>query len=186
MALLAVATSLFVVSDCYASRYGRDGFSSNPDINGGVTCSACHASGAAVPGVTLSGPTSVDAGTTHNYTVIISGGPAQSAGVNLSVSGFTGQLAPLDADLHRVGEELSHTAPKPFSGGVVSFSFRWTAPPYDTEVALYAAGNSSNNWLDLLGNGIGIDVLNISVRNGIQPPPPPPSPPPSSEIGLSQ
>ena len=184
--LLVAASSFLVVSDCHASRYGRNGFSGNPDTNGGVTCIACHASGAAVPRVKLSGPTTVNAGTTNDYTITISDGPGQSVGVNLSVSDFIGQLAPRDADLHRVGEELSHTAPKLFSGPDVSFSFQWTAPAYDTRVALYGAGNSSNNWLDLLGDGIGTDVLIISVRNGTQPPPPPPSPPPASEINLSR
>jgi hypothetical protein len=70
----------------------------------------------------------VDAGTTNAYTVTITGGPAGTGGVNLSVSDFAGLLEPSDLDLHLIENELSHTAPKVFEGHEITFSFLRTAP----------------------------------------------------------
>ncbi|QLQ06426.1 MAG: hypothetical protein HZY76_10475 [Anaerolineae bacterium] len=49
---------------------GVSGYSGNPNINGGATCSACH-SGGQVPVVTLTGPTSVAPGSTHTYVLSV-------------------------------------------------------------------------------------------------------------------
>ena len=119
----------------------------------------------------------VDAGTTNAYTVTITGGPAQTGGVNISVSDFVGQLAPSDLDLHLIGNELSHVAPKSFVGNTVTFSFQWTAPAYNITTTLYAAGNSSNGQLDLLSDGVNTHSLEVTVQNGTQPPPPENNPP---------
>ena len=104
-------------------------------------------------------------------------------GVDISVSGFYGTLSPKDSELHLIGTDLAHTSPKPFLGNTVTFSFRWTAPAFNANVILYAAANSSNDQLDLLGDGINTATLNITVENG-QPPPPPPPPPPAAGIAL--
>ena len=165
---------LLATASAQASQNGRNGFSGNPATNSGVTCSVCHAPGAPVPNVTLTGPSVVNAGTSQAYTVTIGGGPGQTGGVNLSAG--DGDLAPRAGDLHRIGEELSHITPKAFSAQSVSFSFDWTAPAYNTTTKLYAAGNSSNGALDLLGDGIGTDTLDIVVQNGTVPPPEPPPP----------
>ncbi len=172
--VLASTLLAAISSVAEASRFGRNGFSGNPSTNGGVVCTACHAPGAPTPQVTLSGPTLVDAGSTYIYTVEIAGGPAQTAGVNLSISDLAGELAALDPRLQRVGQELSHKQPTPFQSSLVSYRFRWTAPPYNAALTLFAAGNSSNGELDLLGDGIGTDSLRIQVRNGGAPPPQPP------------
>ena len=175
-----------------ASRFGRDGFSGNPGTNNGATCTACHAPGAAVPTVTITGPQTLDAGTIAEYTVTIAGGPAQTAGVGVSASGGAGSFEAVGKDVHVVGAELSHTQPKAFAKGVASFRFRWRAPDHNGPVALYAAGNSSNGQLNLLGDGIGTRQLTVTVQNGDAEPPPPPPPPPADASlepyasGLSQ
>ena len=127
----------------------------------------------------------MDAGTTNAYTVTITGGPAQTGGVNISVSDFVGELAPSDLELHLIGNELSHVAPKTFVGNTITFSFLWTAPQYNTTVTQYAAGNSSNGQLDLLNDGINAHSLEITVQNGTQLPPPEP-PPPVGDIQLEE
>ena len=162
-----------------ASRFGRDGFSGNPQTNNGATCTACHAPGAAIPNVTISGPQTLDAETIAEYTVTITGGPAVTGGVGVSASDAAGSFQAVGSDVHVVGGELSHTQPKAFSGNSVSFRFRWRAPAYNGPVTLYAAGNSSNNRLNLLGDGIGTRRLIVTVRNGDPEPPPPPPPPPA-------
>lgn len=163
-----------------ASRFGRDGFSGNPQINGGATCAACHAPGAATPTVTLSGPQTLDANTIAEYTMTITGGPAVTGGVGVSAGDDAGSFEAVDGDMHAVGDEISHAQPKPFGGGSVSFRFRWRAPAYNGPVTLYAAGNSSNGQLDLLGDGIGTRQFTVQVVNGDPEPPPPPPPPPAT------
>jgi glucose/arabinose dehydrogenase len=175
-----------------ASRFGRDGFSGNPGTNGGATCTACHAPGASVPTVTISGPQTLDAETIAEYTVTIAGGPAVTGGLGVSSSGDAGSFEPVGSDVHVVGGEISHTQPKPFAKGAVSFRFRWRAPAYNGPVTLYAAGNSTNGQLNLLGDGIATRQFQVTVQNGDPEPPPPPPPPPSEAVlephasGLSQ
>ncbi|MEO0424976.1 MAG: PQQ-dependent sugar dehydrogenase [Pseudomonadota bacterium] len=167
-----------------ASRFGRNGFSGNPDTNGGSDCTVCHAPGAPVPFVTITGPATVDAGTSNTYTVTIAGGPGVTGGLNVSVSDGIGELVPGDATTQIIEGELAHTEPQAFSGGQLVFTFDWTAPNYDTDAILYAAGNSTTGNLDLAGDGVGTNSLTITVINGFEDPPPPPPPPNPSVIEL--
>lgn len=167
-----------------ASELGRNGFSGNPLTNAGTVCTVCHAPGAVVPQVVITGPSEVDAGTTQAYSVFITGGPGSTAGVNVSVSDGVGELAPIDASLRTIGGELAHSAPLAFSSEQAVFNFTWTAPDYDTDVTIYAAGNSTNGNLDLGGDGVASTAWAVSVVNGVEPPPPPPPPAPEPEIAL--
>jgi glucose/arabinose dehydrogenase len=175
-----------------ASRFGRDGFSGNPATNAGATCTACHAPGATTPTVTISGPSTLDANTIAEYTVTIAGGPGATGGVGVSSTRAAGSFEAVGSDVHVVGDELSHTQPKAFSSGAVSFRFRWRAPAWNGPVTLYAAGNSSNGQLNLLGDGIATRPFTVTVQNGNAEPPPPPPPPPAAAslaphaTGLSQ
>lgn len=177
---IAALVLLAWTSAADASRFGRDGFSGNLQTNGGATCAACHAPGAAVPTVTISGPQTLDAETIAEYTVTIAGGPAITGGVGVSASDAAGSFAAVGSDVHVVGDELSHSQPKAFSGGTVSFRFLWRAPAYNGPVTLYAAGNSSNGQLNLLGDGVDTGQFTVTVNNGDPEPPPPPPPPPAS------
>jgi glucose/arabinose dehydrogenase len=157
-----------------ASRFGRNAFSGNPDTNGGLSCTACHTAGAPTPVVTLTGPNVVFAGVRYTYIATISGGPQQTAGVNISVSSSAGTLAAQDTTLRLIGDELTHTTPSLFQAGSASFRFHWTAPSYNGPLTLYAAGNSSDGRVDLSGDGIATSTLQIEVRNGTGQPPTPP------------
>ncbi|MFK7976050.1 MAG: sorbosone dehydrogenase family protein [Halioglobus sp.] len=160
-----------------ASAGGRSGFSGDPADSGGTTCTVCHApDGAATPGLGIIGPTTMDAGTTANFFVLMLGGPAQTAGVNITSGENAGSFEPFADDLQLLNGELTHTAPKPLNDGIVGFPFRYTAPNYSGEVTLFAAGNSSDGGLDLLGDGIGTITLDIVIENGFEPPPEPPEP----------
>ncbi len=185
---LAFATGLVLCSvvalQADASRFGRNGFSGNPDINGGSDCTVCHAPGAPLPFVTIAGPTTVDAGTVNSYTVTIVGGPAVIGGVNVSVSDEIGELTPGDGSTQLIEGELAHTEPQAFNGDQLVFSFDWTAPNYDTDVTVYAAGNSTTGNLDLAGDGVGTNSLLVTVINGFEDPPPPPPPPTPGLIEL--
>lgn len=163
---VVVAALVFSVSSSTASQYGRTGFSGNPQTSGGSTCIACHAANGLEPTVQLSGPATVDTGSTHLYTVTLTGGPAVTGGLNVSTKDLAGSLAAIDSDLSLLDGELAHTMPKPFAGDTLQFNFEWTAPAYTHESVIYVAGNSSNGQLDLVGDGIGTTSLAIAVQNG--------------------
>jgi glucose/arabinose dehydrogenase len=127
----------------------------------------------------------IDAGTVEEYSVTITGGPAVSAGVGISVSDAAGSLEAIAADLLPLDGELTHSNPKSFSGGDATFSFSYRAPNYDAEVTLYAAGNSTDGGLDLAGDAIASASLAVTVQNGFEPPPPPP-PPAGGELEAQQ
>ena len=177
----AGALTLLVIAAFFglarASTYGRVGFSGNPATNGGQDCTACHGPGAALPVVSLSGPTTLAAGAVGLYTFTIIGGPGLTAGLDVSVSGSAGSLAPSGDDTQIISGELTHAAPKPFVGGQASFSFTWTAPAYGGTFTLYASGNSTDGMLSLAGDGIKTTSLPVTVTGGG--PTPIPTPPPA-------
>ncbi|MEM8563753.1 MAG: choice-of-anchor V domain-containing protein [Pseudomonadota bacterium] len=173
---LTILLLVLWVGSAQASQFGRQGFSGDPQVNGGATCTACHAPGAVQPSLDLVGPRNVVAGNTYTYTATLRGGPGITAGFSASTKDSLGTLLAVDGDLRLIGNSVSHTRPKRFSDGQVSFSFSWTAPPFNTQVTLYSAGNSSNGELDLLGDGIAIRSLVVNVTGGTAPPPPPPPP----------
>jgi glucose/arabinose dehydrogenase len=181
LAVVSGALALLVATAADASRFGRSGFSGNPDVNGGSTCTVCHAPGEApVPLVVITGPNQVNAGATAAYTVTLVGGAAVTGGLNVSVSDSFGALAPVDGALQLTEGELAHVEPQPFADGQLEFQFQWTAPNFDTDVVLYAAGNSASGNLDLAGDGVGAATFAVNVVNGFEdPPPPPPAPAPS-------
>ncbi|MHC4607783.1 MAG: PQQ-dependent sugar dehydrogenase [Planctomycetota bacterium] len=182
-AIASILALFLFVPPVSASQFGRDGFSGNPDTNGGAICSVCHTSAAALPTLAISGPTVVDADSTNMYTATLSGGPGVTGGVNISTSGGIGTLLNVDADLVPIGGEISHAQPKAFGGGSVSFDFEWTAPSFNGDVTFYGAGNSTNGQLDLVGDTIDSAQLVVTVING-GPPPPPDPPPPPAEVAL--
>lgn len=165
------------VAQVQASAGGRSGFSGDPADSAGTTCTVCHApDGAEVPALGFVGPSTMDAGTTRNFFVVMLGGPAQSAGINIASGGGAGEFAPFADDLQVLNGELTHVAPKPLANGITGFPFRYTAPNYSGDVTFYAAGNSSDGGLDLLGDGIGSTSFTVTVENGFEPPPEPPEP----------
>jgi glucose/arabinose dehydrogenase len=184
--LMGLYFSVQTSTSVHASLNGRIGFSGNPATNGGATCTACHASGAPVPTVVLEGPASVTVGSTHLYTLTINGGPAQTAGVNISASNNRGSLSPTGPDLQAFLNELTHSAPKPFGGNQATFTFVWTAPSFNDTVILYGAGNSSDGQQSLTGDGIGATNLTIEVTGGTSGPPTASPAPPPATLGLSQ
>ncbi len=165
----------------HASLNGRVGFSGNPATNDGQDCTACHAVGAAVPSIALQGPTAVQAGASARYTITLSGGPAQTGGVNISAGNERGTLLPTGADLQALLGELTHSAPKPFAGDQLQFHFVWTAPEFNDTVTLYAAGNSADGQQSLTGDGIATTSLAVAVTGGNGgPPAASPTPPPAT------
>jgi glucose/arabinose dehydrogenase len=129
-----------------------------------------------VPTITLNGPASVQAGSLNTYEIVISDGPATTAGLNLSLSPNSGELIPVSGETQIFGGELSHVQPKPFTGGQARFSFQWRVPAASQSVTMYVAGNSANGNSLLTGDGINSTQRVIQVTGG---PPPTATPTPA-------
>ena len=107
-----------------------------------ATCATCHSGGSA-PTVELTGPTSLAAGATGQYTLTITGGPGAKGGMNVAVDNTAASLEP-GTDTRKASNELTQKAPTPASNGAITFEFSMVAPPSAGTVKLFAAGNSVN------------------------------------------
>lgn len=138
-AMLAIVACSFFF---YASSTGITGQTRKPGSGNGCTCHGTSATAGVT--VTINGPSTLNINQTGSYTVTISGGPLAAAGTNIAVS--SGTLATVTGGgLQKIGSELTHTGPKTPVGGVVTFSFSFTAPATAGSVTMYANGNSVNN-----------------------------------------
>lgn len=134
-----VLTVCLMSTNALAYAAGITGYSGK----GSATCTSCHAAGAAAPTVEISGPTTLDAGATGNYKLIIRGGPGVKAGFDVAVDNSAASLT-AGTGSKKVGSELTHSAPKAFSAGEASFDFTMTAPANGGTVMIFGAGNSVN------------------------------------------
>ncbi|MCB0189231.1 MAG: hypothetical protein KDE31_33405, partial [Caldilineaceae bacterium] len=184
--ITAIALIVHFSTPASASLNGRVGFSGNPATNSGQNCTACHAAAVALPTVSIQGPTTVTAGSTNLYTFTISGGPAQTGGLNISTSDNRGTLLPTGADTQALLGELTHSTPKPFSGNQVQFVFSWIAPEFNDTVTFYAAGNSTNGEQSLTGDGIGTTTYAVTVTGGSGSPPTVSPTPQQPTLGLEK
>ena len=157
-----LAASLFSLT-AHANKNGITGYSGKAGST--VTCmsSSCHGAkpSALVPTVTLTGPTSLAAGTTGNYTLTITGGPAVKGGMDVAVNG--GTLNTSGTDLKAFGGELTHTAPKAFNSGTVTFDFSLVAPSSSRTITMYASGNSTDGSNTNDGDHSASTTLDIQV-----------------------
>ncbi len=138
-------------------------------------CNQCHL-GAAAPAVTLSGPTTVSAGSTNEYLLTITT-PLAAGGLN--VSALDGAFATGGSDpagtqaIAGSGgrDEITHTAAKAAAAGSITFSFLWTAPLSFVSTDLVAWGNAVDGNSQTSGDQAAFDIL--SVMNADTPSPSP-------------
>ncbi|WP_225413333.1 MXAN_6652 family MXYO-CTERM-anchored protein [Stigmatella hybrida] len=132
--------SLFLLSTpVLANSTGISGQSGKQN----TTCVSCHVDGTAGATVEISGPASLAAGETGQYKLIIRGGPAVVGGYNVAVNSTSAVLQPSEGS-RKVGDELTHSAPKAFVASEVSFDFSLVAPSTPSTLTIYGAGNSAN------------------------------------------
>src|SRR5580700_10266769 len=103
----AVFAALAVATFSEAAFANSDGISGQ-SLSG---CSSCHTGSntGTRPTVTLAGPSTVSPGSSHTYTLTISGPSGVVAGLDVSIVGGTLQTATSDEQL--IGGDLTHTAP---------------------------------------------------------------------------
>ncbi len=157
------AVCLLSPSAVHANSLGKTGFSGKQ----GMTCATCHTTGAGVqaPTVEFSGPTSLTAGQTGQYALIIRGGPGVKGGMNVAVSNTAASLEP-GTGLKKAGSEITHSVPKAFASGEVRFDFSLVAPSTNGTLTLYGVGNSVDGDGDSTGDAVATATLDISVTGG--------------------
>jgi hypothetical protein len=164
-----LAACVFSLS-AHANSAGKTGRSGKQ----GPTCmeASCHSTSpsAAIPTVTLEGPSSLTAGTTGNYTLVITGGAGVKAGMNVAVSDNGGTLDKVGTELRAAAGELTHTSPKPFVANEVRFDFTLLAPTTNRTVTLYASGNSVNGNANLDGDHSASTTKDVQVTGATSAP----------------
>jgi hypothetical protein len=134
-----VLTVCLMSAPALANSAGITGYSGKSS----ATCTTCHAAGAAMPTVQISGPTTLEAGATGQYTFIIKGGPGVKGGFDVAVDNAAASLT-AGTGSKKVGSELTHSVPKAFSAGEVRFDFSLVAPAAGGTVMIFGTGNSVN------------------------------------------
>ena len=139
---------------------GRRGFYSGAP--GDLTCIDCHSDDAHTgTGLTLTGaPTNFVAGQVYPLTLSLNHPGAATGGFQIvatnSAAGNNAMFGTFTAGAGNritttVGSgagRLTHSTPKAFASGNVSWTFNWTAPTTGSGVLFYFAGNASNGDLD--------------------------------------
>ncbi len=172
LALGFVGVALLVAADARAHEDGISGYSGKS----GTICNQCH-SGGATPTVSLSGPTSLQAGASGTYTLTITGGAAVAGGLDAALDSASltagAHLATVSPSTQLVSGEVTHTAPVSFAGGSLSFQLSVVAPPAARTMTLYAAGNSTNHNGEDSGDKAAATTMSITVTGNVPPPAPP-------------
>jgi mono/diheme cytochrome c family protein/chitodextrinase len=160
--------SMAVGHSVFAFSSGVTGYSGNPAAGGGNTCVSCHSGGTA-PTVTLTGPATVQPGTINSYTLTITGGQANSGGLDVSVE--SGSLINTQSSTKLQSSEITHTARRAAVSGAVSWSFDWQAPTTAGIYTIYSSGLSTNG--DGGTNGDAVSAISTLVTVSTAAPEPP-------------
>lgn len=156
-----LALSFLLPLTAFANQLGAVGYSGKQ----GETCNKCHSGGGA-PTVTLTGPSSLQAGQTGSYTLTVTGGAGVRAGMNVAADVADAVLQGVGSETTAFSNEVHHASPKGFSGGKATFVFTLVAPPYSGAVKLFGAGNSCNGNGGDSGDRAGTTTFTISVTGG--------------------
>ncbi|ADO69482.1 uncharacterized protein STAUR_1678 [Stigmatella aurantiaca DW4/3-1] len=151
----------FLSTTALANSAGMTGQSGKQN----TTCVTCHLDGTAGATAEISGPTSLAAGQTGQYRFTIRGGPAIVGGFNVAVSGSAATLQP-GAGEQKQGDEITHTAPKPFANNEVSFDFSLVASSTPTTITVYGAGNSANGDNNSTFDRVVTSTLQVVIAGG--------------------
>lgn len=146
--LIALCMALTGLASAHSS--GISGYS----ITG---CNSCHPGAPLPTSVVISGPTTVTSGSTNTYTLTTTGGAAVVGG--LDVSHDSGTFVVVDTGTKLLNNEITHNAPRNFTGTSVSWTMNWTAPTVtaNTTANLHGSSVSSD------GGGPGGGSLSTSL-----------------------
>jgi MYXO-CTERM domain-containing protein len=152
---LAVVALLVSVAQAYSTGiWGYSGMQ-------GDHCSECH-SGSGTATVMLTGPSTLFAGQTANYTVdVVTGATTRVAGFDVAVSGGTlANVTQANPSFLNDGE-ISHKNPS--KGSTVQWQVAFTAPSSAGTVTMFAGGLSADGDGTTNGDDNGNATLQIDV-----------------------
>jgi uncharacterized protein (TIGR03382 family) len=162
-------TPFRIIGVCVVSLWSAPALATATGITGqsgkdGAACNLCHQGGAA-PTVVIEGPTSLAPGATGQYSLIIQGGAAKTAGADIAVDNTAATLQ-AGTGLKKLGAELSHSQPRAFTGNEARFDFTLVAPATDVTLTLFGAGNSTNGDQTSAGDKATPTQLTVKVGKG--------------------
>ena len=134
-----------IAASAFAYGGGATGYTGKQE---GRSCNSCHSGGTA-PQVTITGPDSLAAGATGDFTMVVSTNQSKAAG---GIAATDGTTLTAGTNLHDEDGELTHNSgAATVSGGKATFSFKLTAPANGTTLRIFAVGLAAN------GSGTGGD-----------------------------
>jgi hypothetical protein len=165
--LLALA-GVFAASPALANSGGVAGYSGQPSVAypSGESCNQCHSGGTA-PTVTLNGPASLTAGSSAEYTLVVSTALSRAGA---GVAATKGVLLTPGTGMRDSFGEMVHNDPQVVSGGSMSFKFTVKAPTSGTAIKLWAVGLAANNANAANGDRATHVTRDITITGGGPPP----------------
>ncbi|MBK6691309.1 MAG: hypothetical protein IPG50_03775 [Myxococcales bacterium] len=158
-----------------ANPLGLDGYTGKY----GATCNECHSGGTA-PQVSLTGPSTLTAGQTAEYTLKVASGAAI---VGMGGAASDGAEVSPGKNTKQKFAEVVHAAPLAPANNAV-FSFKVKAPTYNGPITVYAVANACNNNNGSSGDRAAETLMTVTITGGSNaPPPPPPSSPVDAGAG---
>jgi MYXO-CTERM domain-containing protein len=162
---LALGASLVSVT-ASANSGGVAGYTGKPNFSApqGESCTTnCHGGGAS-PNVSITGPSSIAAGQSAEYSLIVATGSPRAAGAVAATDGV--KLANVSGLADSFGE-LVQNAPMNVGGGQATFRFRVTAPLSGNSLRLWAVGLAAGGGVGSTGgDGAAQITRDITVTGG--------------------
>ena len=168
----AIAASLLtslVSLTALANESGLAGYTGKPNLSApaGESCNNCHTGGTA-PQVTLVGPSTLAAGQTADYSLVIKTASIRAAGGIAATDGIV--LTPGAGVRDSFGEMVPNGGVAT-NGGQATFAFKVTAPLSGTTLRLWAVGLSANGNGATSGDKAAQTLRDIAVTGGAPPKP---------------
>ena len=170
-AVSALLVTVLMSTAALANGGGVAGYTGKPTSFApqGESCSQCHNGGTA-PQVSIAGPSTLAAGQSGDYTLIVKTGETR-AGAGVAATDGVVLTAGTGGGFRDSFGEMVQDGSKAVSGGQATFSFRVTAPLTGTTLRLWAVGLAAN------GSGTGGDsaaqiTQDVSVTGGAPATPP--------------
>jgi len=138
----------------------------------GQTCNSnCHSPTGSVPAVALTGPATLAAGATGNFTLTLTANasPNTQSGCDIATSSAQATLAVTTANLTLSNGELVQKTPLGFTNGTATYDFKVTAPATAGSFTVYAYGMATNGSGTGGDNGKAATPIVVSVTGGAPP-----------------
>ncbi len=167
---VALAISLASIA-ASANGGGVAGYTGKPSSFApqGESCNQCHNGGTA-PQVSITGPASLAAGQSGDYTLVVSTGQTRAAGAVAATDGVL--LTPgVNGGFRDSFGEMVQDAAKTVNGGQATFTFRVKAPATGNTLRLWAVGLAANG-AGTAGDRATQITRDITVTGGGTAPPP--------------